>query len=103
MVTHLAKINVLHLAESALQAATAGWVNAIAQAVHSLDEERETARIGRRLPAQECLFGHSIGDLASNEVVSLAAKLFYKVVSRSRVEDVELHGYVLIVQLLNET
>lgn len=101
--TYLAKIDVFHLAQRALQSSTAGCIKTEAKTVHSLHKQSKTARVGRILAAKECLLRHSTGQLASHEEVGLAAQLFDKFMGRIRIEDIVLNGNILIIELLEKT
>jgi hypothetical protein len=93
----------LHLAQRALEAATAAGVHLKAEAVHSLNEQSQATRVGRELSAQECLVGHGAGELSGNEIVGLVAKLLNKFVSSGRFENVIFNGNVLVIELLEQT
>lgn len=99
----LAQLHILHLADRALEAAAAGGVDVVAEAVHPLHKQGQTARVGGRLATQECLFGHSGDQLPGNVEVGLATEFLHKLVSRGRVEDVVLNRNILIIKLLKET
>lgn len=98
--TNLAEVDVFHLAERALQSTTASSIDTETKTVHSFHKQRQATRVGGRLATQECLLRHSTSDFTGNEEVGLAAKLFHKLVSWSRVENVELHRHILVIKLL---
>jgi hypothetical protein len=93
----------LHLAQRALEAATAAGVHLKAETVHSLNEQSQATRVRRYLSAQECLVGHGAGKLSGNEEVGLVAKLLNKFVSSGRFENVIFNGNVLVIELLEQT
>lgn len=98
--TNLANVNILHLTESALQSTAAGSIHAVTETVHSLHKQGQATRVGRGLATQECLFGHSTGELAGNEEVGLAAELFNEFMGWGSVEDVVLDRNILVIKLL---
>lgn len=100
--TYLARVNIRHLAETALQTSTAGGIHIIPKSVHPVNKVIKTAEVWRSLTAEESLFGHSRHQFASNKVVCLVTKLLHKFMSEGAIENVVLNGHILVIQLRQE-
>jgi hypothetical protein len=99
---YLAHVGILQLEQSRLQSRAARGVEVVPQSVDSITEGGKTARVGRRLAAQQSLLRHCRRNLLSNKLVCLDEELLNELVRRTRLKDVLRLGNVLIIGLVQQ-
>lgn len=99
---YLANVNIPDLEQAVLQSPAAVCVNLITNTRHPVGKSLQAAWIWRRLTAKESLFWHRGKQFLSYESIRLVAEFLNQFMSRSRIKDVVLDGYVLIVELIKQ-